>query len=86
MKPNLNVYAGRAVQSIQHECLDHFVAFGPKHLNHLTSEYAQHYNEERRIGPPNGRRGGIPRIRDGDGEIVRDKRLGGLLWGSRRAA
>jgi len=86
MKPNLNAYAKRVVQSIQQECLDHFVVFGPKHLNYLVGEYAQHHNDERvhiATGrPPRG----MPRIRDGDGDVVWDKRLGGLLRSYRRAA
>jgi len=79
MKPNLNAYAERIVQSIQHEFLEHFVAFGPKHLNYLVNEYAQHYNDER-VHMATGRPPrGMPRIRDGDAEVVCDKRLGGLM-------
>jgi len=74
------------VPSIQLESLDHFAAFGPKHLNYLIPEYAQHYNDERAqtaIGrPPRGK----PRTRDGDGEVVCDSRLGGLLRSCRRVA
>jgi len=71
------------VQSIQQECLDHFVAFGSKHLNYLVSEYAQHYNDERMHMATGRPPRGMPRIRDGDGdgEVVCDKRLGGLLRG-----
>jgi len=82
MKPNLNAYAERVVQSIQQECLDHFVVFVP---NYLTNQYAQHYNDER-VHMATGRPPrGMPRIRDGDGEVVCDKRLGELLRSYRRA-
>jgi putative transposase len=32
----LNAYAERFVQTLKHECLDHFMIFSEKHLNHLT--------------------------------------------------
>jgi len=60
MNPNLIAHAEQVVQSIQRECLDHFAAFGPKHLHYLVSEYAQHYNDERvhmATGRPGDRRG-----------------------------
>jgi hypothetical protein len=30
--PNLNASAERWIQSVKHECLDHFVVFGKRHL------------------------------------------------------
>ena len=45
--PNLNAYVERWVQSIQQECLDHFLVFGEQHFNHLISEYVEHYHTER---------------------------------------
>lgn len=77
-KPNLNAYAERFVQSIQEECLDHFIVLGPKHMDYLVREYVEHYHHERphqalenapplSLGPP------------GDGEVVCGERLGGLL-------
>lgn len=44
--PNLNAFAERWVQSIKHECLDHFVVFGEAHL-HIVSEYLDYYNRLR---------------------------------------
>ena len=35
----MNAFAERFVQTIQAECLDHFVVRGEKHLNHIVSEY-----------------------------------------------
>lgn len=37
--PNLNAFVERVIQSIQQECLDHFVILGTKHFDHLCSEY-----------------------------------------------
>ena len=45
--PNLNAYAERWAQSVQQECLDHFVVLGEEHLRHIVSEYVSFYNEER---------------------------------------
>jgi putative transposase len=45
--PNMNAYVERVIQTIQKECLDHFVVFGTKHLDHLCREFAAHYHEER---------------------------------------
>jgi len=45
--PNMNAYAERMVQTIQQECLDHFVVCGRRHLDHLVCEYLVHYHEER---------------------------------------
>ncbi len=35
------------MQSIGQECLDHFLAFGEKHLDYLVSQYVAHYHFER---------------------------------------
>lgn len=45
--PNTNAYAERFVQSIKQECLDHFLVFGLRHLNHLCQEYLAFYLSER---------------------------------------
>jgi putative transposase len=45
--PNLNAYVERWIQSIQIECLDHFMALGTAHLNHLVEEFVAHYHAER---------------------------------------
>ncbi|HEY2841424.1 MAG TPA: integrase core domain-containing protein, partial [Pirellulales bacterium] len=45
--PNLNAYVERWIQSIQVECLDHFIVFGEAHLNHLVTEYVTHFETER---------------------------------------
>ena len=37
--PNLNAFVERFIQTLQVECLDHFLAFGEKHLDYLVREY-----------------------------------------------
>lgn len=78
--PNLNAYAERFAQTLQKECLDHFVVLGEKHLRHLVSEFQIHFNTER----PHQAMGNIPLIKPPDesppeGKIVCQERLGGLL-------
>jgi len=46
-KPNQNAYAERREQSIQQKCLDRFIVFGEDHLQHIISQYIEHYNTER---------------------------------------
>jgi len=45
--PNTNAYVERFIQSLQVECLDHFLVFGEKHLDYLVREYVEHYHHER---------------------------------------
>jgi putative transposase len=45
--PNTNAYVERFIQTLQQECLDHFVVFGKAHFDHLCSEYREHYHVER---------------------------------------
>ncbi len=80
VKPNLNAYAERVIQSIQQECLDHFVVLGEKHLNHLICEYVEHYNTER----PHRALEKTPLSADPPeattkGQVVCKERLGGML-------
>jgi hypothetical protein len=39
--------ASPAAQSVQQECLDHFVVFGERDLGYLLSAYLAHYHQER---------------------------------------
>ena len=58
--------------------------FGERHLRHVVNEYIEHYHKER---PHQGIGNNIiepPPV--GQGEIVRQERLGGLLKSYRRAA
>ena len=45
--PDTNAYVERFIQSLQQECLDHFVVFGKAHFDHLCLEYREHYHLER---------------------------------------
>src|SRR5829696_6439895 len=80
--PNTNAYVERFIQSLQVECLDHFLMFGEKHLDYLVKEYVEHYHTERpHQGLGNrtiGERAGPPEAPD-IGAIKRRTRLGGLL-------
>jgi len=82
--PNLNPFAERFVRSIKHECLNKMLIFGESHLRYVVDEYMEHYHTERPhqgignliIEPPP----------QGDGEVICQERLGGILKFWRRAA
>ncbi len=82
--PNLNAYAERLIQSIEVECLDHFIVLGTRHLDHLLSEYIHYHNRERPhmslgFATPMGRK---PPVRAGPvipREVRCKQRLGGVL-------
>ena len=84
--PNTNAYVERFIQSIQVECLDHFLVFGEKHFDYLVREYVEHYHEER---PHQGLANRLV-IRQpppfANGEVKCGMRLGGLLRHYYRAA
>ncbi len=91
--PLCNAHMERWIQSLRRECLDHFIPVGLKHLDHLVSEYLEHYHLER---PHQGlgnrllvdrQAAGHDPPRD-EGEVVCRVRLGGVLrhYERRRAA
>ena len=85
--PNLNVYVERFIQSIQVECLDHFLVFGEKHFDYLVREYVEHYHQERpHQGLENQPIVGQPPPAPPHGEVGCRTRLGGLLKHYYRAA
>jgi putative transposase len=45
--PNCNPHAERFVKTVRTEALGHFLIFGERHLRHLVTEFATHYNAER---------------------------------------
>jgi putative transposase len=45
--PNVCAYVERWIQSIQTECLNHFVVLGEKHFNYLVSVYVNFYLKHR---------------------------------------
>jgi hypothetical protein len=76
--PNLIVYVERFIQTIQVECLDHFLIFGERHFNYLVREYIEHYHNERPHQTLDNRLlSGKPPT--AEGEIQCHTRLGGLL-------
>ena len=89
--PNQNAVAERFVQSVKHECLDHFIVFGEAHLRHIMSEYLLYYHQHRpHQGLGNRPLGGAESVAaDADqsvGAVVCEERLGGLLRHYRRTA
>ena len=82
--PNQNAYSERFAQTLQVECLDHFVVFGEKHLWHIVDEFMRYYNQHR----PHLAKDNLPLSMDkppdpveslGPEDVVCHERLGGLL-------
>jgi putative transposase len=63
--PNLNGKCGRFIGTIRWECLDKFIIFGKRHLDHLLSKFASYYNEHR----AHSKRDNLPPIRDLPDEV-----------------
>ena len=89
----MNAFVERWIQSIKQECLNHFIVLGEKHLNHLISQYVEHYLTERpHQGLDIGNELLVPMRPPDDKDpstenIACHERLGGLLKSySRRAA
>jgi transposase InsO family protein len=82
--PNLNAHVERWIQSIQRECLDHFLVFGDHHLRHLIEGCVEYYNTVRPHPGVGNRALGMPPL-DYDEpwpenlEVRCKARLGGLL-------
>ena len=45
--PNLNAFAERWAQTVQQECLDHFIVVGERHLQVILSDFLDYYHQER---------------------------------------
>lgn len=89
--PNLNAHVERVIQTIRHECLDHFVVMGRRHMNHLLAEFTRHYNRERPhssldFRPPGGAPPPPMRAWPASDHIVHCTRLGGVLHHYERRA
>jgi putative transposase len=97
--PNTNAYVERFIQTIQQECLNHFVILGGRHFDYLVREWLEHYHAER----PHQAKENEPLIKPScrrrakeraplDEQIVNlsqvrcSQRLGGLLKSYRRRA
>ena len=88
--PNLNAFVERFIQTIQVECMDHFLIFGEKHFDYLVKEYVEHYHTER---PHQGLENKIvvtkatpPAPPDSKDTLLCRTRLGGLLKHYHRTA
>ena len=85
--PKANAFAERFVKTVRHECLDHVLIFGERHLERILREYVRHYNKER---PHRGLSLQTPEPKltpnRAGGEIVRVDRLGGLIHEYHRVA
>jgi putative transposase len=84
--PNTNAFVERFIQSLQVECLDHFLVFGDKHLDYLVREYVEHYHTER---PHQGLGNGLVTCEpppNSGGDVQCRTKVGGLLRHYYRAA
>jgi putative transposase len=45
--PNTVAFVERFIQTLGQECLDHFIVFGERHLNHLCSVFLDYYHRRR---------------------------------------
>jgi putative transposase len=45
--PNTVAFVERFIQTLGQECLDHFIVFGERHLNHLCSVFLDYYHRLR---------------------------------------
>ena len=89
--PNLNARCERVIQTIKHECLNHFLIFGQKHLDYLLSRFTEHYNQRRAHSSLQFRPPELPDPPPENNEIdLREilcrKDLGGLLKSYERRA
>jgi len=76
--PNCNAYAESFVANLKRECLDHFLCFGQRHLDHIIKSYADYYDHLRpHQGRGNRTLSALPV--SSKGEVVCERRLGGLL-------
>ena len=87
--PRANAFAERFVRTVRHECLDHVLIYGRRHLERVLQAYGAHYNEERphrglNLAVPAGNR--IPQVPGATRTVERRDVLGGLIHEYRRAA
>ena len=47
VSPNLNAYVERFGQTLKHECLDHFIVVGQRHMDRIVAEFVRYYHDLR---------------------------------------
>jgi putative transposase len=68
------------VLTIKSECLNRAVPLGERHLQHVISEFVDHYHRQRNHpGLENLLIDGAPQPANTNGRVLRRERLGGLL-------
>jgi putative transposase len=79
--PRSNAIAERFVGTLRRECLDHLLITGPRHLDLVLREYAQHFNTHRPHRSLDQRppAGGAPPCPGATVQPLRRDRLGGLI-------
>jgi transposase InsO family protein len=77
--PNLNAHAERFIGSVRRECLSRVVPIGEAHLRKLLTNYVDHYHRERNHQGIGNRLIEPTVAANGEGEIRRQTRSGGLL-------
>jgi putative transposase len=81
--PNCSPYAERFVETIRHECLNHFVFLGERHLRYVVKEFMAHYHAERFHQGLGGqlikKEAGTANDNGASGRVVCRSRLGGIL-------
>lgn len=89
--PNQNAFVERWVGSIKAECLNHFIVFGLRHLDHIVCSYLEYYHEAR----PHQRKDNKPLLGvwpeiddppDKKEEVICKEWLGGVLKHYERSA
>jgi putative transposase len=84
--PIANCYAEFWIGSLKRECLNHFLCWGTRHLDHIVDAYVGYHNTVRPHqgleNVPIPERGKVPRYRDDTepiGKIDCQEWLGGLI-------
>jgi len=85
--PNLNAHCERFVRSIKEEALEQMVLLGERALDYAIQQYLTHYHHERNHqGLDNRLIAPEKEVGHQTGQVVRRKRLGGLLSSYHREA
>ena len=76
--PRANAIAERFIGTMRRECLDHMLITGPRHLDAVLCEFAQHYNGHRSLNQRPPTVSNPPRSTAATRVLQRDRR-GGLI-------